>query len=63
MIQQLFHKEHFFRGSDNNDQLLKIMKVLGSDSFDAYLKTYDIPFETDMEALLHSLVPCAITRV
>ncbi|KAG1862575.1 kinase-like domain-containing protein [Suillus subalutaceus] len=54
LASMLFRKEHFFRGSDNNDQLLKIMKVLGSDSFDAYLKTYDISFETDMEALLHS---------
>lgn len=38
------------------------MRVLGSDSFDAYLKTYDIPFETDMEALLHSSVACAGTH-
>lgn len=56
MIWQLFRKEHFFRGSDNNDQLLKIMRVLGSDGFDAYLKAYDIPFETDKTALLHSSV-------
>jgi len=58
MIWQLFRREHFFRGSDNNDQLLKIMKVLGSDGFDAYLKAYDIPFETDITALLHSSVAC-----
>jgi len=54
LASMLFRKEHFFRGSDNNDQLLKIMRVLGSDNFDAYLKAYDIPFETDMAALLHS---------
>ncbi|KAJ7830957.1 kinase-like domain-containing protein [Mycena leptocephala] len=34
----IFRKQHFFRGSDNEDQLLKIMRVLGTDRFDAYLK-------------------------
>jgi len=48
----IFRKQHFFRGSDNEDQLLKIMRVLGTDRFDAYLKAYDIPFESDLEDLL-----------
>lgn len=48
----LFKREHFFRGSDNNDQLLKIMKALGTDRFDHYLQKYDIHFETECEALL-----------
>ncbi|KAJ7067365.1 kinase-like domain-containing protein [Mycena amicta] len=48
----IFRKQHFFRGSDNEDQLLKIMRVLGTDKFDAYLKAYDIPFESDVEELL-----------
>lgn len=63
MIGQLFRKEHFFRGSDNNDQLLKIMKVLGSDSCDAYLKAYDIPFETEVAALLHSSVASEVIHM
>nr|GAT57393.1 predicted protein [Mycena chlorophos] len=50
----IFRKQHFFRGSDNEDQLLKIMRVLGTDKFDAYLKAYDIPFESDVEELLGS---------
>jgi len=54
--QQIFRREHFFRGSDNNDQLLKIMKTLGTEQFDVYLKTYGINFETEMEALLKKLV-------
>jgi len=28
---QIFRKEHFFRGSDNVDQLLRILKVLGAE--------------------------------
>ncbi|KAJ6619992.1 kinase-like domain-containing protein [Mycena sp. CBHHK59/15] len=50
----IFRKQHFFRGSDNEDQLLKIMKVLGTAKFDAYLKAYSIPFESDVEDLLGS---------
>jgi len=48
----IFRREHFFRGADNDDQLLKIMKTLGTDLFDVYLKTYNIHFEVDIEALL-----------
>ncbi|KAF9033273.1 kinase-like protein [Hymenopellis radicata] len=50
----IFRREHFFRGSDNNDQLLKIMKALGTEKFDHYLHKYDIHFETDTNALLLS---------
>ena len=49
---QNFRREHFFRGCDNDDQLLKIMRVLGTDHFDLYLKKYNIHFETDIENLL-----------
>ncbi|KAJ7647268.1 kinase-like domain-containing protein [Roridomyces roridus] len=48
----IFRKEHFFRGSDNDDQLLKIMKTLGTEEFDSYLKTYNIHFETEIDSLL-----------
>ncbi|KAH7925546.1 kinase-like protein [Leucogyrophana mollusca] len=54
LASMIFRREHFFRGSDNDDQLLRIMKVLGTDCFDTYLKTYDIPFETDLESLLQA---------
>jgi casein kinase II subunit alpha len=50
----IFRREHFFRGSDNDDQLLKIMKTLGTDEFDSYLKEYSIHFETDLESLLRN---------
>ncbi|KAJ7178501.1 kinase-like domain-containing protein [Mycena crocata] len=48
----IFRKEHFFRGSSNDDQLLKIMKALGTEKFDIYLKTYNIHFETEIDSLL-----------
>jgi casein kinase II subunit alpha len=53
----LFRKEHFFRGSDNDDQLLRIMKALGTIRFDEYLRTYAIHFETDHAGLLEK---CAL---
>lgn len=51
-VLQIFRREHFFRGLDNDDQLLKIMKVLGTPKFDQYLQKYSIHLETDHEALL-----------
>ncbi|KAJ7153691.1 kinase-like domain-containing protein [Mycena filopes] len=58
----IFRKQHFFRGSDNEDQLLKIMRVLGTEKFDAYLKAYSIPFESDLEDLLGNYPPRPWTR-
>lgn len=52
---KIFRREHFFRGADNDDQLLKIMRTLGSDRFDVYLRKYNIPYETEEEALLAKL--------
>lgn len=52
LASMIFRKEHFFRGIDNDDQLLKILRVLGTDCFDAWLRTFDIPFETDLDSLL-----------
>ena len=51
-LSQVFQREHFFRGSDNDDQLLKIMRTLGTDLFDDYLRKYSIHFETDHAGLL-----------
>ncbi|KAG6378172.1 kinase-like protein [Boletus reticuloceps] len=52
LASMIFRKEHFFRGVDNDDQLLKILRALGTDCFDAWLRTYGIPFETDLDSLL-----------
>ncbi|KII92107.1 hypothetical protein PLICRDRAFT_50535 [Plicaturopsis crispa FD-325 SS-3] len=58
----IFRREHFFRGLDNNDQLLKIMKCLGTNDFDVYLKTYAIHFETEIESLLRNYPKQAWSR-
>ncbi|ORX37702.1 kinase-like domain-containing protein [Kockovaella imperatae] len=41
----IFRKDPFFHGSDNADQLVKIIKVLGKDDFDIYLERYNIELE------------------
>lgn len=41
----IFKKEPFFHGYDNQDQLIRIIKVLGSESFYAYVKKYSIQLE------------------
>jgi len=38
----VFGKSPFFHGRDNNDQLVKIAQVLGTDTFFVYLKKYRI---------------------
>ncbi|KAI0075318.1 kinase-like protein [Panus rudis PR-1116 ss-1] len=48
----VFGKEHFFRGRDNEDQLLRILKVLGTDSFEKYLEKYGLYIQTENRALL-----------
>jgi len=37
----IFKKEPFFHGNDNQDQLVKIAKVLGTDGLHAYLDKYE----------------------
>lgn len=48
----IFQKEPFFHGRDNNDQLVKIAKVLGSDELYAYLKKYDLRLDPAIESQL-----------
>ena len=38
----IFKMDTFFKGKDNKDQLVKIVQVLGTDAFSAYLNTYSI---------------------
>ncbi|PRP82448.1 casein kinase II, alpha chain 2 [Planoprotostelium fungivorum] len=42
----IFRKEPFFHGQDNQDQLVKIAKVLGTEELNAYLDKYAIVLET-----------------
>ncbi|KAI8873208.1 1,8-Di-hydroxy-4-nitro AnthraquinoneCK2 kinase complex [Ramicandelaber brevisporus] len=38
----IFKRDNFFHGTDNDDQLVKIVKVLGTDGFNKYLNKYRI---------------------
>ncbi|TCD68016.1 Casein kinase II subunit alpha [Steccherinum ochraceum] len=59
----IFRKEHFFRGRDNEDQLLRILKVLGTDSFERYLEKHGLYIQTDNRALLQSSFgPASVSR-
>lgn len=55
---QIFRREHFFRGRDNDDQLLRILKVLGTDAFEQYLERYGMFVRTDNPAVLERYVSC-----
>ncbi|KAI0766125.1 kinase-like protein [Trametes elegans] len=50
----IFRRENFFRGRDNDDQLLKIVKVLGSAEFEHYLTTFRLYFRAYDEEILRS---------
>ncbi|KAG0669348.1 Casein kinase II subunit alpha [Maudiozyma exigua] len=42
LASMIFQKEPFFHGTSNTDQLVKIVRVLGTDDFEKYLKKYEI---------------------
>jgi len=48
----IFRKEPFFQGADNNDQLVKIVKVLGMPSLQAYAKKYRIRLDPNVVKLV-----------
>lgn len=51
----VFRREPFFRGRDNEDQLIKITQVLGTENLYNYLKAYGIVLEEKLlDALGHS---------
>ncbi|KAF3646023.1 Casein kinase II subunit alpha-1 [Capsicum annuum] len=48
----IFRKEPFFYGHDNQDQLVKIAKVLGTDELNAYLHKYQLELDPQLEAMV-----------
>jgi casein kinase II subunit alpha len=48
----IFRKEPFFHGNDNQDQLVKIAKVLGTDALHAYLDKYEHLLPEHFDGLL-----------
>nr|GMC57661.1 casein kinase II subunit alpha-2 [Ipomoea batatas] len=55
----IFRKEPFFKGRDNQDQLVKIAKVLGTDELNAYLQKYHLELDPQLVAMVgrHSRMP------
>lgn len=50
----LFKKEPFFHGHDNGDQLVRIVKILGSDGLFQYLNKYNIILDDELKCLIES---------
>merc|ERR1712137_1212008 len=48
----IFRKEPFFQGQDNQDQLVKIAKVLGTDELNAYTQKYGITLDQHFKQLI-----------
>ena len=48
----IFKKEIFFHGIDNQDQLVKIVRVLGTNDFFIYLKKYGISLGYELLTLI-----------
>jgi len=48
----IFKKEPFFHGHDNQDQLVRIAKVLGTDELYAYLDKYGLTIDAHFQSLI-----------
>eukprot|EP01083_Nonionella_stella_P062992 163740_1 len=53
----IFKKEPFFKGSDNCDQLVRIVRVLGTDDFNAYVTKYGIRLSRDLKSSIPAHCP------
>ncbi|XP_019872317.1 casein kinase II subunit alpha isoform X2 [Aethina tumida] len=50
----IFRREPFFHGNDNYDQLVRIVKVLGTYDFQTYLHKYNIMLDNKLQAMIGS---------
>lgn len=48
----LFKTKTFFKGEDNNDQLVKIVNVMGSDGLISYLRKYKLSLPKQLSKLI-----------
>jgi casein kinase II subunit alpha len=55
-LKQIFRKEPFFHGANNQDQLVKIAKVLGTDELYAYLDKYGLSIDAHYQSLVGKYV-------
>eukprot|EP00744_Colponema_vietnamica_P003376 GILI01005185.1.p1 GENE.GILI01005185.1~~GILI01005185.1.p1 ORF type:complete len:340 (+),score=69.30 GILI01005185.1:54-1073(+) len=55
----IFIKEPFFHGRDNNDQLVRIAKVLGTEDLNSYLRKYQLTLSSALQSAIgtHSKKP------
>lgn len=53
MAGMIFEVDVFFHGADNADQMVKILKVLGTPLFEAYLEKYKISVPEDVERAIN----------
>jgi len=55
----IFRKQPFFCGRDNQHQLVKIAKVLGTEKLDAYLDTYGLTLDAHFQEMIgtHPIKP------
>ncbi|KAI8097493.1 kinase-like domain-containing protein [Halteromyces radiatus] len=58
----IFRKDPFFNGQDNYDQLVKIARVLGTESLHAYLRKYNITLDSHFDGILGSYPPKPWTK-
>jgi casein kinase II subunit alpha len=52
MAGMIFKVDPFFKGSDNNDQLIKIVKVMGTDDLIKYLKKYRLALPSPLTKMM-----------
>lgn len=50
----IFKVDPFFKGSDNNDQLIKIAKVMGTDDLHTYIQKYRLTVQSKIAKILKS---------
>jgi casein kinase II subunit alpha len=48
----IFRREPFFKGKDNEDQLKKVVQVLGTNDLQSYLKRYNITLDPVFNQIL-----------
>lgn len=49
----VFKKDPFFHGKSNTDQLVQIVRVLGTDDFYKYLEKYDLQLSSEYDGMGH----------
>lgn len=52
MAGMIFKIDTFFKGSDNYDQLIRIMRVLGEEELHSYVHKYDLKIPKDVKKLM-----------